>query len=402
MIQSALIVDDDEIFREALSASLEKRGLVVKRTGDGEGALQLYREHSQDLVILDFRMPRLDGISLLRQMHVVNPSAVFVLLTGFGTIPLAVEAMKEGADSVLTKPADADAILHEARRALETKRRRLPGLQISEQRSYDLGILERVGIEKALEATKGNVSRAAQLLGIDRRTLQRKMKRLFFWWFLVAACAFSVNSVPARAEGGGAQRLIELTGDDEFRDEQSGWDKTYARRGYVFGKDPAPFLVKQLAHLPKGLALDIAMGEGRNAVFLAKKGFLVEGVDISSVAVRKSQELAAESKVKIRAKVADLRKYRIEPRRYDVILNFYYLQRSLVPGIKEGLKKGGVVVFETHTVEHLRNPGAAGWSRDFLLLPGELRQMFRDFEILHYAETNDGRDAVASLVARKP
>ncbi len=400
MIQSALIVDDDEIFRDALAGALEKRGVVVRHTGDGEGALQLYRERQDDLVVLDFRMPKLDGVSLLRQMHVVNPRAVFVLLTGFGTIPLAVEAMKEGADSVLTKPADADAILQEATRAAEAKRRRMPGLKISEQRGYDLGILERVGIEKALEATKGNVSKAAQLLGIDRRTLQRKMKRLFSL-FLVAL-ATGTPAVWANGENRGAQRLIELTGDDDFRDEQSGWDKTYARKGYVFGKEPASFLVKQLPLLPKGAALDIAMGEGRNAVFLAKKGFLVDGVDISSVAIRKAEELAAESGVKLRAKVADLRKYRISPRHYDVILNFYYLQRSLVPGIKEGLKSGGVVVFETHTVDHLKNPGAAGWNRDFLLLPGELKQMFRDYEILHYSESNDGRNAIASLVAKKP
>ena len=87
--------------------------------------------------------------------------------------------MKEGADSVLQKPCDVDAIIAEANRLVEKKKKRVPGMDESEFRSYNLNILERVGIEKALGATKGNVSKAALLLGIDRRTLQRKMKRIF-------------------------------------------------------------------------------------------------------------------------------------------------------------------------------------------------------------------------------
>src|SRR5690606_15358953 len=98
---------------------------------------------------------------------------VFILLTGYGSIPMTVESMKEGADSVLQKPADVDTILAESARLVEKKKKRVAGMDESEFRSYNLGILERVGIEKALQATKGNVSKAALLLGIDRRTLQR-------------------------------------------------------------------------------------------------------------------------------------------------------------------------------------------------------------------------------------
>lgn len=198
-----------------------------------------------------------------------------------------------------------------------------------------------------------------------------------------------------------ATRLMALTGESDYGDDRSAWDRTYQRKDYVFGKDPAPFLVANIARLPKGRALDIATGEGRNAVFLAKKGFLVEGVDISLVGLRKARKLAAESGVKIVTVNADLNKYKIRPGQYEVILNFYYLQRNLFPQIKAGLKKGGVLVFEAHTREHLKNPGAAGWEKEFLLEPGELKRAFADLEILHYAETNDGKSAVASLVARK-
>ncbi len=196
-------------------------------------------------------------------------------------------------------------------------------------------------------------------------------------------------------------RLMAITGDTEFGDNRTAWDKTYSRQDYVFGKDPVAFLVEHVDKLPKGKALDIAVGEGRNAVFLAKKGFQVEGVDISVVGLRKAQKLAAENGVKIQTTNADLNKYRIKPNTYSVILDFYYLQRNLIPQIKAGLKKGGVVVFETYTLEHLKNPGSGAWEKEFLLQPGELKNAFADFEILHYSETNNGKKALASLIARK-
>lgn len=196
-------------------------------------------------------------------------------------------------------------------------------------------------------------------------------------------------------------RLMALTGDSDYGDDRTAWDKTYARKDYVFGKDPALFLVDHVGKLPKGRALDIAVGEGRNAVFLAKKGFQVDGVDISVVGLRKAKKLAAENGVKIQTINADLNKYKIKAGAYSVILNFYYLQRNLIPQIKLGLRKGGVVVFETHTVAHLKNPGAGTWEKEYLLQPGELKKAFSDLEILHYSETNDGKNAVASLIARK-
>jgi tellurite methyltransferase len=196
-------------------------------------------------------------------------------------------------------------------------------------------------------------------------------------------------------------RLMHITGDSEFADDRSAWDRTYNRKDYVYGKEPAPFLVRHVDKLPKGRALDIAMGEGRHAVYLAKKGFQVEGVDISDVGIRKALKLAAENGVKIKTTNADLNKYKIPANTYSVILNFYYLQRSLFPQIIAGLKKGGVLVFETNTVEHLKNPAGKDLEKEYVLEPGELKKAFSDLEILHYSETNDGKSAVASLIARK-
>lgn len=192
-----------------------------------------------------------------------------------------------------------------------------------------------------------------------------------------------------------------VTGDDTEGDRRQ-WDKVFNTGNYIFGKEPAQFLKENLKHLPLGRALDIAMSEGRNAVFLARQGFEVDGVDISEVAIRKAKRLARENSVTVNAINADLTHYQIKPNSYDVIINIQYLQRSLIPQIKRGLKKGGVVVFENHSVDQQQNALGQRLIRDYLLEKGELKKLFSDFTILLYRETNDGKDAFHSLIARKP
>jgi tellurite methyltransferase len=165
--------------------------------------------------------------------------------------------------------------------------------------------------------------------------------------------------------------------------------------------EPAQLLVDNMDLLPKGRALDVAMGAGRNAVYLAKAGFEVEGVDRSPEAVSKALELARNSDVHIRAHVADLETtYHIEECAYDVIICFNYLQRTLIPRIKDGLRKGGMVVYETFLVDQAqfgkpKNP-------DYLLKHNELLEMFRDFRCLYYREgVRRSRAAVASIIAER-
>ena len=165
--------------------------------------------------------------------------------------------------------------------------------------------------------------------------------------------------------------------------------------------EPAEFLVENIRLLPKGKALDVAMGAGRNAIYLAKMGFEVEGVDISPEAVNDASVLARQLGVTIKAQIIDLEAdYRIEKGVYDVITCFNYLQRSLIPQIKEGLRKGGMVVYETFIIDQAqfgkpKNP-------DYLLKHNELLDIFRDFRCLRYREgIVDGRKAIASIVAEK-
>jgi SAM-dependent methyltransferase len=199
----------------------------------------------------------------------------------------------------------------------------------------------------------------------------------------------------------GESTYQKVTGDDAEDDSQR-WDRVYKTESYVFGKEPSAFLKENVHLLKIGRALDIATGEGRNAVFLAKKGFNVDGVDLSEVGLRKARALARENRVTIHTLRADLTNYSIPAETYDVILDMDYLQRSLIPGIKRGLKKGGVVVFENQTLDPSRAAPGKQVPRDIPLKRGELKELFQDFEVLLYRETQQGKEAKASLIARKP
>ena len=167
------------------------------------------------------------------------------------------------------------------------------------------------------------------------------------------------------------------------------------------GFAPAQFLVQNIELLPKGRVLDVAMGSGRNAIYLARLGFAVEGADISPEAVNAVLESAEDAGITIRAQVADLEgNYYIEKGAYDAIICFNYLQRSLVPQIRDGLRKGGIVVYETFIVDQVqfgkpKNP-------DYLLKHNELLEMFAELRCLRYREgVFEGPRAIASIIAQR-
>ncbi len=188
-----------------------------------------------------------------------------------------------------------------------------------------------------------------------------------------------------------ASTYLRVTGQDE-EEAREGWDRIFRQnKGYLYGTEPASFLKEQIGRLPVGRALDIAMGEGRNAVYLAKRGFRVEGVDFSSEAIRKAERLARSQGVAIQSINADLNQFSIRPDSYDAIVNINFVLRSIIPKIKRGLRSGGVVIFEAR----LDPRGAQGFR------PGELRSHFAEFEILVDREATGTSDPLVSLVARK-
>ncbi|GAN32454.1 tellurite resistance protein [Candidatus Brocadia sinica JPN1] len=180
------------------------------------------------------------------------------------------------------------------------------------------------------------------------------------------------------------------------------WDKKYETEAYIFGKEPVEFLKEHIDILPRGKALDIAMGEGRNAVFLAENGFAVDGCDISEIAVKKAKELAKEHNVAIHAFVADLETSKLPKDTYDVIACFYYLQRDLIPQMKEALKPGGMIIYETYTIENRERGFEGPKNKDYLLKPNELLDLFKDLKIIYYRElVLNNKKAIASLIAKK-
>ncbi len=190
-----------------------------------------------------------------------------------------------------------------------------------------------------------------------------------------------------------------------LKTDQKRWDKRFGSKEFALGKGPNPFLKKHIFLLPKGKALDIATGEGRNAVFLAQNRFEVDAVDISQEGLKKARKLAREKGVKVNALLIDLDDYQIEKDRYDLIANFYFLKRRLIPRIRKGLKKGGKVIFETYLLEHRKLAAGGPRQAKYFLKPNELLRFFKDFRILFYREgvfrEGGRRKAVASLIAEK-
>jgi len=193
--------------------------------------------------------------------------------------------------------------------------------------------------------------------------------------------------------------LFASTGEAAPKDQKR-WNKKYSTDTYISGKTPVTFLRDHVNLLPKGKALDVAMGEGRNGVFLATQGFDVTGIDISDVGLKKAQALAKEHGVTLETKVVDLENYQLPIASYHAIICTYYLQRDLFPQIIKALKPGGMVVVETYTLDHLKY--RPGFPKQYLLKPNELLHHFKDLLIIRYQMRDDGQAAYASILAQKP
>lgn len=183
-----------------------------------------------------------------------------------------------------------------------------------------------------------------------------------------------------------------------------GWNERYRNeaRAEDLDAEPTPLLVRTAEKLPPGTALDLACGTGRNAVWLARRGWRVTAVDGAAAAIAILRKKALESDVPIDARVANLEceEYTIESAKWDLVAVCYYLQRSLFEPAKRGVKPGGVLVAIVHITE------AGEQSTQSRLYPGELIHYFNDWEILHHYEGKPDdsahRRAVAEIVARRP
>lgn len=167
---SVLVVDDDEVFRTRLGRAFADRGFEVRTAETAENALELARQDSPEYAVVDLRMPGASGIDLVRELNAIDPATQIVMLTGYGSIATAVEAIRAGAVHYLSKPADIDDILA----ALRGKA--APSAS-GDAEVPSLARVEWEHIQRVLTDCDGNISRAARLLGLHRRSLQRKLSK---------------------------------------------------------------------------------------------------------------------------------------------------------------------------------------------------------------------------------
>jgi 2-polyprenyl-3-methyl-5-hydroxy-6-metoxy-1,4-benzoquinol methylase len=177
------------------------------------------------------------------------------------------------------------------------------------------------------------------------------------------------------------------------------WNSKYETEVYLFGEKPIPFLVDNVHLLRKGKVLDIAMGEGRNGVYLATQGFEVLGLDISEKGLAKAHNLAKKNNVTIETKVVDLESFTLKPNSYDVILCTYYMQKNLFKQFQSALKPGGMIVVETYNVDYLKY---AQFSRKWALDTNEMLDIFKGLRVIRYQDYDDGKEAYSSIIAQKP
>lgn len=186
--------------------------------------------------------------------------------------------------------------------------------------------------------------------------------------------------------------------------EQLRWNKKYQQLNLeTLNSKPSSWLSQHEHFLniqTKGKALDIACGSGKNSCYLATLGYDVDAIDISDVAVDWLTKKVMEEQITVFPQVRNLETELLPVSSYNVILNFYYLQRSLFPAIKAALTPGALLFFETFSQDHIEVVGSS-INPDFVLKRGELLTVFSDLEILDYEEGVFDGKGVARMVAVK-
>jgi len=176
--QSLLVVEDDDVLRARLARAFRSRGFEVREAADAGAALAQARDDPPELALVDLRLAGDSGLETVRALRQLDPGTSVVVLTGYGSIATALEAVRLGATHYLTKPADVDEILaafERGRAPLAHEAGGAPGPDPAT--TPTLARVEWEHINRVLADCGGNVSQAARALGIHRRSLQRKLAK---------------------------------------------------------------------------------------------------------------------------------------------------------------------------------------------------------------------------------
>ena len=167
--RTVLVVDDEEVFRSRLVQALRDRNFEASGVPDAASAIAAAEKESPECAVVDLRMPRLSGLHVVRRLHELDPTTRIVVLTGYGSIATALDAVRSGAVHYLTKPADLEEIIrafdHDGAPSPEPPMPTVPSLDRVEWEHID----------RVLTSCGGNITQAAALLGLHRRSLQRKL-----------------------------------------------------------------------------------------------------------------------------------------------------------------------------------------------------------------------------------
>lgn len=169
--ETVLVVEDDVTFRQALARYLLRQGLTVIETGIADNAVALATEHRPAAIVLDLNLGGDSGLALIKPLRQALPECQIVVLTGCGSLPVAVSAIKQGASDYLVKPVEGEIILA----SLLGNTPAIRPLPVATRMPLD--DLEWLHISKTLSDNGGNISRTAEVLKMNRRTLQRKISK---------------------------------------------------------------------------------------------------------------------------------------------------------------------------------------------------------------------------------
>ena len=170
---SILLVDDDENFRERMARALRDRGHDVRTAAGPDDAVCMATEDSPECAVVDLRMPGGSGLDVVSALRTIDPATTVVVLTGYGSIATALEAVRRGALHYLQKPVDADELL-----AAFARGGAVPAREVTlEPVAPSLARAEWEHIQRVLTDAGGNISEAARRLGLHRKSLQRKLQK---------------------------------------------------------------------------------------------------------------------------------------------------------------------------------------------------------------------------------
>ena len=167
---SLLIVDDDNPFRERLARAMEKKGFTVSQAQGVKVGIEAVKSKKPAFAVVDLRLGDGNGLEVVKEIQTSNPDSRIIMLTGYGNIPTAVAAIKEGAIDYLAKPADADDVEKALLADPKTKAQPPENPMSADRVKWE-------HIHRVFELCNRNVSETARRLKMHRRTLQRILSK---------------------------------------------------------------------------------------------------------------------------------------------------------------------------------------------------------------------------------